>query len=325
MNENQMPQDFPTDCVNVADVPGTAPEEATILWHFTNPAALRSILANGLFGKDATKLDDKNECALHRLWLSPLTDCVRLAVSGRDKFPEATEKTGKNGILQGRFIVPFITCFSESPVYEYMWNEYTHEGGYAIGFDKKTIERYAARKEAYLETCHYLIFDELLQNAKRAAASVEKICEVVGKGKQCSRKTKDWLAQHLIRKLERKAARTAFAKDTTFILEQETRLVQFFLFDEAHKQIKQARADGEHIFVHLKGRPADYVRAILISPLGDVAANLQEAFKIADEFDIPCDRVESFRDSRFRTPPQLLSRPEIREAFEKWNDEGQRQ
>ena len=175
--------------------------DATILWHFTKPTALRSILANGLFGKDATKLDDKNECALHRLWLSPLTDCVRLAVSS-DKFPEATEKTGKNGILQGRFIVPFITCFSESPVYEYMWNEYTHEGGYAIGFDKKTIERYTAGKKAYLETCHYLNFDEQLQNAERAIPTIKKICVIVRNGNRCSQKTKNWLAECLIRSLQ---------------------------------------------------------------------------------------------------------------------------
>ena len=116
-------------------------KNADLIWHFTGPENLYSILSpkKGLFASHQAFMNDISDCELVRRINSCYADLLDHSIDAPDsKLPRDYVEL-KAGLRAGTHYSIFLTCFSTTHNNPLLWRCYTSNGGFAIGISKKDL------------------------------------------------------------------------------------------------------------------------------------------------------------------------------------------
>lgn len=260
------------------------------LWHFTSQENLWNILCspNGLLAGHSMFMKDTEDCSFVRRLNAISIELGSLLVSSSNpkmdvaEYREELKKLAKSGVLSNVFIACFTTTTREPK----MWMEYTKNGGFAIGFDKKLLGDELTLpdmkpKTVFFQDCEYSTFrkqDELINN-------IEVLCAEMTKSSNPVVNPSDF------KKLQEATHDAIFSKRPRFYWEHEKRLAYVFEQGEVPKDRLRFIGAKPFVTVELSAPIATYVRCIRISPHGDVQKSRAIAHLVASSIGLPMDYV----------------------------------
>ena len=276
--------------------PANPPLKATdeYLWHFTKQENLWNILcgSNGLLAGHTLFMKDTEDCSLLRRLNAieiKLGSLLVSAMYSNVKIAESREELKKIA-RSGAYCNVFVACFTTTTREPKMWEEYTKDGGFAIGFDKNRLEEELASLSAkhrtiLYESCDYSTFRQHSQTLDE----IESKCE--GKIKAGTKTAGAIAFIPLIGKIRDAANKMIFSKVPTLSWEHEKRLAYVFELGEVPRDRLRFIGGKPFVTVALSAPIASYVRCIRISPHGDVQKSRSIAHLVASSIGLDMDYV----------------------------------
>lgn len=264
------------------------------LWHFTNQENLWNILCgpNGLLAGHAIFMKDTEDCSLLRRLNAIEVDLGCKLVSAF--FPNTdmaeSRKYLKESVKSGAYRNVFIACLTTTTREPKMWQEYTNNGGFAIGFDKERLESelisLAKKDKRHLyDNCDYSKFRQLANELDDLEA---KCAEIVN---HCVNKDQAMGIGLLFAKIRENPKNVIFSKIPELCWENEKRLAYVFEQGEVPKDRLRFIGAKPFVTVELSAPIATYVRCIRISPYGDVQKSRAIANLVASRIGLSMDYV----------------------------------
>lgn len=289
-----------------------------LLWHFTKPECLVSILKNGIRATHSAFLSDRLDGSLRNRCQRLYSDLMAAKASFKGdsgRVENAKEQFRKILNLDAAF-PSFIACFVANPDFEAMWERYGLDGGIAIGIREQFVfqkRRKTDEENVLVKFCNYHNWDSLLDAVRRTEIRVQ------GELKSCSTlEDVDKLCRKEIPAINEQATNLLFAKRRIFEFEHEVRLAWILLglndnpqagpgnevdakCDPTAKYNPKLSQENGKLFVHIPfgKQPKDWVARIIVGPYGDVDRHVASALTIARLFGISQEQVEMY------TPPYL--------------------
>ena len=270
-----------------------------LVWHFTGPNALYSILRpdGGLLATHQAFMNDPSDCSLSRRVQRLFAEFQDRLIPAPDHELPNEYVAYKEGLRTGASHSLYLACFSAACDNPLLWRCYTRQGGFAIGVSKSELQSHLDIPKMGLtavrfDDCSYDRWEE----SSRKVDSLETIFRERWErlnSPDCSAKEKARMffdSMHDILTLEKELA---FVKHPFFKSEVEFRVL--YSFKDYVPIADMIVLDGKpRIKIPLTVSFSSLVKEILVSPLGDKDTNFKMAQLLAASIGLPMSNVAMF-------------------------------
>lgn len=279
-----------------------------LLWHFTPPGTLLSILRDGLRATHSSCLSDRLDCAVSQRMQQLLFDMVKKQHEcAGDPLPHEQEAPATSFFEKGLLFNAFIACFSFAPDFEMSWERYTPQGGFAIGFEEEAIlglrtfsrkslsavadsshsanSGSAANPWILVQCCEYKHpLSVLTWIRNRRNDILTKMSDLY---KNQTQESLTRYCEEQAKEIVAKSTELLFSKRKQFEWEHEFRVAVMYGNDIPKDSLHHI-AETNKTFVNLsfQDEPKNVIRKIIVSPNGNVGENHKHARLIATTFGI---------------------------------------